>query len=101
MSELKVILATPHLKMKNACDGAIEVCLKSEVDRYISELIADQQLELDEWYCRVEHQKFMRCNLLIDYCGLKQNTCEEEKVPFWRKWYLRWCELSDKFKEAK
>lgn len=47
------------------------------------------------------HQKFMRCNLLIDYCGLKQNTCNEEKVPFWRKWYLRWCELYDKFKEAK
>ena len=50
-------------------------------------------------YKELRHQKFMRCNLLIDYCGLKQNTCEEEKVPFWRKWYFRWCELSDKFKE--
>lgn len=49
----------------------------------------------------IRHQKFMRCNLLIDYCGLKQNTCQEEKVPFWRKWYFRWCELSDKFKEVR
>ena len=37
MSELKVILATPHPKMKNACDGAIEVHLKSEADKVIAE----------------------------------------------------------------
>jgi len=37
MSELKVILATPHPKMKNACDGAIEVYLKSEADKVIAE----------------------------------------------------------------
>ena len=38
MSELKVILATPHPKMKNACDGAIEFYLKSEADKVIAEL---------------------------------------------------------------
>ena len=43
MSELKVILATPHPKMKNACDGAIEVYSKSEVDKVIAEL--EQKLE--------------------------------------------------------
>jgi len=37
MSELKVILATPHPKMKNACDGAIEVYLKDEADKVIAE----------------------------------------------------------------
>ena len=38
MSELKAILATPHPKMKNACDGAIEVYPKSEADEVIAEL---------------------------------------------------------------
>lgn len=37
MSELKAILATPHPKMKNACDGAIEVYPKSEADKAIAE----------------------------------------------------------------
>ena len=40
MSELKAILATPHPKMKNACDGAIDVYPKSEVDDYIAKLKA-------------------------------------------------------------
>lgn len=35
--ELKVIFATPHPKMKNACDGAIEVYPKSDVDTVIEE----------------------------------------------------------------
>jgi hypothetical protein len=36
MIELKVIPATPHPKMKNACDGAIEVYSKSEADKVIA-----------------------------------------------------------------
>ena len=42
MSELKVILATPNPKMKNACDGAIEVYLKSEADELISTIRAER-----------------------------------------------------------
>lgn len=38
MSELKAILATPHPKMKNACDGAIEVYPKSEADKVIKSI---------------------------------------------------------------
>ena len=37
MSELKVILATLPPKMKNACDGAIEVYMKFDVDALIAE----------------------------------------------------------------
>jgi len=59
MSELKVILATPHPKMKNACDGAIEVYLKDEADKVIAEKdkeiaelknkINESQTELELW----------------------------------------------------
>ena len=38
MERLKAILATPHPKMKNACDGAIEVYPKSEADAVIAGL---------------------------------------------------------------
>ena len=51
MSELKVILATPHPKMKNACDGAIEVYLKDEADKVIAEKdkeIAEKDKEIAE-----------------------------------------------------
>ena len=50
MSELKVILATPHTKMKNACDGAIEVYLKDEADKVIE--AKDKEIaELKEERC--------------------------------------------------
>lgn len=45
--ELKAICATLHPKMKNACDGAVEVYTKSEVDEAISELKADYKEACD------------------------------------------------------
>lgn len=48
MSELKVILATPHPKMKNACDGAIEVYLKSEADKVIADLEESHKKEVEQ-----------------------------------------------------
>lgn len=127
MSELKATTVYDAYWTANSVgEGTgIQVYLKSEADKVIAELKAQKAQAEDDcayWkmsegnaanamheteeyamqlYKELRHQKFMRCNLLIDYCGLKQNTCEEEKVPFWRKWYLRWCELSDKFKEEK
>jgi len=48
MSELKVILATPHPKMKNACDGAIEVYLKDEADKVIADLEESHKKEVGQ-----------------------------------------------------
>ena len=84
MSELKVILATPHLKMKNACDGAIEVCLKSEADKVIA------------------RHKYKRCLAMAWWCsaelGMLVSTWEF-KIKHYKKWYKRWLELAEKFKE--
>ena len=49
MKELKVILATLHPKMKNACDGAIEVYPKSDVDAAIDELKSAHHKERHEY----------------------------------------------------
>ena len=43
MGELKAYNATIHPKMKNACDGAVEVYLKSEVDNVIAELMSEKE----------------------------------------------------------
>lgn len=55
MKELKVIIATPHPKMKNSCDGAIEVYLKSEVDAAIAGL--KQKLQDQCISCPVKMQE--------------------------------------------
>lgn len=47
MAELKTYNATIHPKMKNACDGAVEVYLKSEADKVIEELKADYKEACD------------------------------------------------------
>lgn len=88
MSELKTILATPHPKMKNACDGAIEVYPKSEADKVIDfwkkeshdhyERYFKANKQLEGWFgkvCRCEraerelrHQKYRRCLAMAKWC---------------------------------
>ena len=53
MSELKVILATPHPKMKNACDGAIEVYSKSEADKVIADLEERHKKEVGQLLMKI------------------------------------------------
>lgn len=96
MSKLKVILATPHPKMKNACDGAIEVYSKSEADKLIA------------------HQKYNRCLAMAEMCNArydeadaKENWCGlsweyvSKEMKYWERWRKRWLELAEKFKEEK
>jgi hypothetical protein len=103
MSELKVILATPHPKMKNACDGAIEVYLKDEADKVIAE--KDKELS---------RQKYKRCLDKAEMCQAMYDK-EDTKVngrgaswdyispemKYWERWQRRWLELAERFKEAK
>ena len=53
MKELKVILATPHPKMKNACDGAIEVYIKSEADKVIADLEESHKMEVGQLLMKI------------------------------------------------
>ena len=57
MSELKVILATPHPKMKNACDGAIEVYLKDEADKVIADLEESHKKEVGQLLIEIAELK--------------------------------------------
>lgn len=122
MSELKVILATPHLKMKNACDGAIEVYLKSEADKVITELKKACN-DKDDWCLHtlkeLRHQKYKRCIAMAKLCAKNVDHLNSEGyiyekeghakeladcitgTEFYDKWYHRWLELAQKFKEAK
>ena len=116
MSEMKVILATPHLKMKNACDGAIEVCLKSEVDKVIAELnqkINEAQTELELWrdgsIISEAHQKELDGKRHSDYkrCLAMARWCEEVDLfggytsNYWMRWRNKWLKLAERFKEVK
>jgi len=91
MSELKVILATPHPKMKNACDGAIEVYSKSEADKVIAELkqkINEAQTELELWrdgsiisethqkeFDEKRHSDYKRCLAMAKWCEAEAYKC--------------------------
>ena len=69
--ELKAILATSHPKMKNACDGAIEVYIKSEADKVIAELEESHKKEVGQ--------------LLIEIAELKaQKAQAEDDCAYWK-----------------
>ena len=95
---------------KEWCEYGMELCntmyyIKSEADRYIAELQSANQLEIDEWYNKLMHQKYKRCVAMAKWCGSEVFVSGYEKdEPRWRwwvKWHKRWLELADKFKEAK
>lgn len=66
MSELKVYNATIHTKMKNACDGAVEVYLKSEADKVIADLEESHKMEVEQ--------------LLMEIVGLKKLVETADKL---------------------
>ena len=66
MKELKVILATPHPKMKNACDGAIEVYIKSEADKVIADLEESHKMEVEQLLIEIVKLKEGAKNLILD-----------------------------------
>ena len=116
MSELKVILATPHPKMKNACDGAIEVYLKSEADKVIADLEESHKKEVGQLLIEIaelkkqvhdyaqglyviqakaeketSHQKYKRCLALKEVCLMEldyafRDPCVERSAMKCVRW---------------
>lgn len=81
MKELKVILATPHPKMKNACDGAIEVYPKSDVDAVIAEY-QEKILVLEKSYKKLVKKFVHETSVAESYRSLvyKEDALKYQKV---------------------
>jgi hypothetical protein len=87
-------------------NGAVEVCLKEDVDNALAEkdeeirrlkralykACANWIIEYEE--CR--HQKYKRCLAMAKICENKLGTVV--KPGWWDKWYKRWLELAEEYK---
>ena len=98
-----------------------EVYLKSEADKVIMELKADYKeacdrlqtanLIKDEQLAATRHQKYKRCLAMARMCeerSARYDVLQERhdldwgrEIEFNYRWYKRWLELAEKFKEAK
>lgn len=73
-------------------DDALREELKSEKLGRINDKI---EYELD-----LRHNKYKRCLAMARWCRECSWSNCIEKVDFYYKWYNRWLELAEKFKEA-
>lgn len=85
MSELKATTVyDAYWKANSVGEGTgILVYLKSEADKAII------------------HQKYKQCLAMAKWCRECSWSKCVEKVDFYYKWYNRWLELAELFKEAK
>lgn len=90
MSELKVTTVYDAYWTANSVgEGTgIQVYLKSEADKVIA------------------HHKRKRCLAMAKWCKCKRIDAADYKIPrrkwdFYDKWYKRWLELAEQFKEEK
>ena len=88
----------------------IRVYKENDADRYIAELQSANQLEIDEWYNKLMHQKYKRCLDKAEWCEKKKKRleaispmfdtskeCWEYGSDYWNKWHKRWLELAKQF----
>ena len=64
-----------------------------------------QAIELnDQLNEELRHQKYKRCLSMAEWCdtevGIADTSGNYEDMMWYTKWYERWMELSEKFKEA-
>ena len=100
-----------QIYLKSEADKAI-----AEKDKEIAELKADYKeacgrlqtanLIKDEQLASTRHHKFKRCLAMAKWCEAENYTeCwyheNSERCKWTEKWYKRWLELAEKFKEAK
>jgi hypothetical protein len=87
-----------------------------EQESVIAELKADYKeacgrlqtanLIKDEQLAATRHHKYKRCLAMARWCERKRIDAANYRTPrqkwdFYDKWYKRWLELAEKFKEAK
>ena len=95
--------------------------LKSEADKVIAELKADYKeacdrlqtanLIKDEQLAATRHHKYKRCLAMAKMCeerSARYDVLQEKhdldwskEIEFYYRWYMRWLELAEKFKESK
>ena len=109
MNELKVY----HCNEWN--NEYTEFYLKSEADKMIAELNmricdGDEDFEIANNQINrllkiVRHQKYKRCLAMAELCRISaryEKSLDASKYcKWWLKWYERWMELSEQFKDAK
>ena len=98
-----------------------EFYLKYEADKVIAELKADYKeacdrlqtanLIKDEQLAATRHSKYKRCLNKAEWCEercARYDLLQEHsgfswrrEIDFYFRWYQRWLELAEKFKEAK
>lgn len=111
MSELKYEL------MLNKERSWVPCYPKSEADKVIAELEEKHKTEVKELLYlirdkvnnfnrafdseekEIRHQKYKRCVAMAKICEDKLGTVV--KPGWWNKWYKRWLELAEHYKEAK
>ena len=120
------VLTSPEFISVVEFGNGDEVYSKSEADKVIAELEADYKeacdrlqtanLIKDEQLAATRHHKYKRCldnawwcrKLINIYAmnaynhrGWKIEGYFDKKEELYHRWYKRWLELADKFKEAK
>ena len=107
MSELKAYKMVDEKYCTDCvCVIPSEVYLKSEADKVIAELkehvkslILDNYLKDKE----IRHHKFKRCLAMAKACCEGRDSILTRNALRWRwwdKWFNRWLELAEKFKEG-
>ena len=89
-----------------------EVCLKSETDRYIANMVAEHEAELDKWYAKLCRNRWRRAYAMYQHC-CAMNSLECDTTPstmdmhqfwryhtaYWPRWIKRWLKVYLEYKE--
>ena len=81
---------------------------KANYNEYAYKLKSEESADTCRFYEKeVRHQKFKRCLAMAKWCESEAyihehgSEYDENLVAWFGKWYKRWLELAEKFKEVK
>ena len=117
MRELKAIHAYTfeEVEVISTHSNGNDYYIKSEADKLIAELNiricdGDEDFEIANNQIKrllkiVRLQKYKRCLAMAEWCdaevGIADTDGNYEDMLWYQKWYKRWLELAEQFKEAK
>lgn len=103
-------------------NGAVEVCLKEDVDKYIAEM-GDDILELTDirkeliianmnLQRRIAHKNYVVSMAMANWCNSEDSKMSrtsrdamnarqrwEDDTNYWYRWWTVWCNMAQKYKE--